>query len=789
MRRTFFLSALMLTAALLALFIGCSRRQAVTDDTIVATWGDTAMTVKQFKDWMLIRHRDESTAEKQPLKERLNIITEYVVRDAKLLEGRRLGFAEREDIQKEYRSAVERRAGDLLYNERVRDRCFAEKQILDWYEHDQEEVRCRHILIAMDTTVRGRDTLTYWNRINEASQAAKSGNDFTRLVDTYSEDKSLQPAAKGDLGFFRWGRMVDEFQETAWKLKPGEISSPVRTRYGYHIIQMIERRPTNWDYRTSHILVKVNRRDAPAETTIAFERAKSILAEAKKSGADFVQLARKYSEDERTWVNGDVGWVAKGTMPTEYWEAGHKMKVGEFTGPVRTYKGYHIIRLDEKRDKKRSLDDSEVREEVLSNLSRVYRDTLKIVADAYLDSVRRVFGQEYDRPVVQLILRKLSDKSTPTNVNLFSSFTPQEREMLVVRDRLGGVKLQQLVDMYGDHRFPPNFRNDESWVREMTDPIATPRYLNELAKSEGYYDRTEVIQDGKRALDNAILPEIEREMVFNKAAPTEAELKQYYEANRAKYGQAASASIYEVMVDDKQLANDLLGRIKKGEEISSLARRYTMRENAKGKGGRLGPFGKDDYGPVSRKALEMKVGEIAGPIQNDKFFSVVKLIELTPEKIQSFDEVRRQIEPDVRFNQQAKIKEDWEAEIRRAYNITFHEDVLRAVWPEIEQLPETTAKERRDWKEQRRQAGLRKQSEDQIKLKLRPGSEQEFTTKEGKKVQVKIGEPRYLDKEGKEIDPKKSTVKLTPKGQLEVKPGTKNDSKDAPVIKLQPKGE
>ncbi|MBM3326310.1 MAG: hypothetical protein FJY65_04935 [Calditrichaeota bacterium] len=764
---------------------GCARRSTPSDSEIIATWGDTAMTVAQFKDWMYVRHRNESSARKEPYKERYNIIYEYILRDCKLLEGKRLGFAEREDIRKEYESAVERRATDLLYNDEIRDRLFTEQMLQNWLEHDMEEVRCRHLLIEIPAGTALRDTMQYWEKINEIYQKAKGGENFTSLVSRYSQDKSIDAKAQGDLGFFRWGRMVDEFQEAAWKLKPGEISPPVRTRYGYHLIQMIERRPTNVEYNTWCALVKVNRKDTPAETTIAYERAKSILAEAKKPGADLTQIARKYSEDENTWVNGEVGWVSKGSMPSEYWEACYRIKEGEFAGPVRTYRGYYVIKYLEKRTNERSLKDKNVREDVMSAMSHIYRDTLKVIADRYMDEVKRAAGMRYDMNVVNLILHKLSDKSAPTNVNLFSSFTPEERELLVVHDKHNGVKLQQLVDMFGDHRFPPNFRNEPEFIYELVNPLVTPKYLAEYAKAKGYYERPEVLEDGRRSLDNAILPEIEKEMVYNKAVPTEADMKKYFETNKSKYTQAATASVIEVRVEDKQLADDLLGRIKKGEDISNLARRYTTRENAKGKGGRIGPFKRDDYGPVSRRAFEMKVGDVAGPIQDNKSLSIVKLVELTPEKVQAYDEVRSQIESDVRFDMQTKIKNAWEEEIKKAYHLTINEKMLREVWPLLEDMPEGTNKERREWKEQRRQAALRKASEDQIKLKLKPGSEQEYTTKDGKRVQVKIGEPRYVDKEGKEIDPGKSKVKLTPKGRLEV--NQPDASSEKPVIKLKPK--
>jgi hypothetical protein len=410
---------------------------------------------------------------------------------------------------------------------------------------------------------------------------------------------------------------------------------------------------------------------------------------------------------------------------------------------------------------------------------------MRTVAEEYLDSIKQVFGYEIDKDAAALILRKLSDKSAPTNMNLFSSFTPEEREMLIIHDKLGGVKIQQLVETFGDHRFPPQFRNEISFIEELVSQIITPKYLGQFARKEGYFDRPEVIVEGKRSLDNAILPAIEKEMVYDKGNPTEAEMKSYYDKNLAKFTRAETRTGFEIMVDDKQLANDLLGRIKKGEDISSLARRYTMRAKVKGLGGRLGPFSKDEFGNVSRKAFEMKVGELAGPFEADpKTWSIFKLTEIQPAQTQGFAEVQKQIESDVRFQTQKEIREKWMTELIKAYDLKINDAMVKAVWPIVEPLPQAVAAERKKMKDQREEAAKRRSAEDRIKLQLKPNSEQEFTTKEGKKVQVKIGEPRYMDKSGKPIDPSKSSVKLTPQGKFE----SKDDAKGSkPTIRLQPK--
>ena len=768
--------------------MGCSQ-ESVRDDDIVASWDDTVVTVAQFKDKMIMRYRNEATAEKKTLEERLDLAYEYINRELKLAEAIRLDYGKREDVQKAYKDAVESKAVDLLYNKMVRDSFFPEEMVREFYEHDKYEVRVRHILITMGPEVTADDTLPYWERMNDIYSKAKAGKNFIRLVDQYSEDESIDRKFHGDLGFFKWGKMVDEFQEAAWKLEPGKISPIVRTRYGYHIIQMIERRPTGLQVRTSHILMKVTRRASPAETTIAWDRAKMILEEAKKKGANFAQLARRYSEDDKTWVNGDVGWIPRGSMPSEYWDVALEMEVGQVDGPVRTYKGYHIIKVTDTRVNTPPLTDPETRDRVLSRLSRVYRDTIEVVAQQFIDSVKTAFSMEYNEEAVEMLLAKLGDKSIPTNMNSFAALTAEDREILILTDNQGGMKIDELVQQYGDHRFPPNFRNEKAFIEELVTPLILPRYLSVLAKEQGFFDNQETLKDGKRAANNMMLPEIERQMVFSKATPTEEEIAKYYEDNIEKYTEAAKATVYEIMVDDEQLANDLYSRIQKGERITTLALKYTLRTKAKRKKGKLGPFTKDKYGPVSRKAFELEEGELAGPIKADGIYSIIELIEKKPEVVKTLDDARRQIESDVRFRRQKDMKEAWVNELQSSFNLVVNEDVIKNVWALIDPLPEPMVEERKKWREDRRleaeKAKLRA-AENQIKLKLQPNTEQKFV-RDGKEITVKIGEPRYKDKDGKEIDPKKSPIKLTPKGRIEAKPKRGEGAQSTPSIKLKPK--
>jgi len=169
----------------------------------------------------------------------------------------------------------------------------------------------------------------------------KAGGDFADFAKRYSSDGSA--ANGGDLGFARRGSFVKEYEEVAFTLQENEISKPVRTQFGYHIIQLLERRGDA--VRTRHILFPIEVSQANDDSAIA--QLNRIRSEAL-AGKNFGALARRYSEDPDTKdVGGDLGRVAIDQLDPAYEEFVKSAKVGDISEPrkiaVGNKHGYHII--------------------------------------------------------------------------------------------------------------------------------------------------------------------------------------------------------------------------------------------------------------------------------------------------------------------------------------------------------------------------------------------------------------------------------------------------------------
>lgn len=226
------------------------------------------------------------------------------------------------ELRREYRSSIEKELVIQRYVEQeVRSKIeVSEKEIDDYFEEQKEEFRAKHILLKTE-----EDANTVLNEI-------KGGRDFEELA----KEKSQGPSAVkgGDLGYFRKGDMLPEFEEKVFQMDKGEISGPVKTQLGYHIIKLEDRRSIEpgEGINAFHIATKTP------------EEAKELLERLKK-GEDFETLAKEKSIAPSSKDGGDLGFFKRGHMLPEFEDVAFNLKIGELSDVVKTDYGYHIIKV------------------------------------------------------------------------------------------------------------------------------------------------------------------------------------------------------------------------------------------------------------------------------------------------------------------------------------------------------------------------------------------------------------------------------------------------------------
>jgi peptidyl-prolyl cis-trans isomerase SurA len=206
-----------------------------------------------------------------------------------------------------------------------------------------ETLKLAHILIAFEPDS-GQVRLARLRADSLRTRVVK-GEPFELVAQRESDDPSARVG--GDLGTFSHGDMVPEFESVAFSLKPMEISNPIRTRFGYHIIQVLEHfaetDSTPERVHARHIMVQI--KPSPADEERARKKAMAVR-DSILGGADFAAMARRYSADTATKDSGGVlGDIPVPSLPQNMQEALAGLRVGEVSVPFKREAGFHLFKL------------------------------------------------------------------------------------------------------------------------------------------------------------------------------------------------------------------------------------------------------------------------------------------------------------------------------------------------------------------------------------------------------------------------------------------------------------
>jgi peptidyl-prolyl cis-trans isomerase SurA len=227
------------------------------------------------------------------------------------------------------------------------------------YERKGQDIRASHILVRVDNNALPADTLAAYNKAMQIRKRLLKGENFGKLAAENSDDQSakdryqegrLMRGNKGDLGYFTVFDMVYPFESGAYKTKISEVSMPVRSEFGYHLIKVTDRKPAMGKAQIAHILFlfpkNATASDSAAVKTKAAEAYQKLLA-----GGDFAEVAKEFSEDKGTSDKGGVlPWFGVNRMVPEFIANISKLKEpGDYSAPFQTSFGWHIIKFIEQK--------------------------------------------------------------------------------------------------------------------------------------------------------------------------------------------------------------------------------------------------------------------------------------------------------------------------------------------------------------------------------------------------------------------------------------------------------
>ncbi|WP_321438776.1 peptidylprolyl isomerase [uncultured Bacteroides sp.] len=525
----------------------------------------------------------------------------------------------------------------------------------EMYNRLKENVEASHILVRCKPDATPEDSLNAYHKAERARQRILKGEEFEKVAREVSEDPSVKQNG-GNLGYFTALQMVAPFEDVVFSLKKGEVSKPVRTDFGYHVIKLTNRRPDMGKVLVAHIL-----KFLPQDVTREQENKAKIqidsIYDALQKGADFATVAKKCSEDQGTASRGgELPWIGFRQTVKEFEDVAFSLNKGEISKPFRSPSGLHIVKLI---DRKPIESFEEKRDEVIRRLERQGRGEKGV--DALVEKLKKEYNFSFNEKGVNEV------KSLMRNIQAGKDSLTSAQAKSLSGDlfTLGGTNypIKGFIDWAKSH--PGN-------VQKQLNGYAHSSILsyedNQLEQK--YPEFGHLMQEYR---DGILLFDISNRMVWDKASKDEKGLATFFEENKANY-KWDSSRFKGIIVHckDKKTAKAVSKLTKKNpeEEWVSVIRKSLNNDSTTVVKVEKGLFVKGDNKYVDE--LKFKSGK-ADPVKDYPVTIVIgKLLKNGPE---SYKDVRGPVTADY----QNYLEADWIKELRDKYKVEINQQILKTV--------------------------------------------------------------------------------------------------------------
>lgn len=442
------------------------------------------------------------------------------------------------------------------------DNVLVESLAAEAYQRMQQEVNASHILVPVVEDATPADTLKAYQTALDLRKQAQSGADFAKLASDNSQDATTAPNG-GNLGYFTAFSVVYPLETAAYTTPVGTVSMPVRTRFGYHLVRVNDRRPSRGIIRVAHILVRISPGADDAGQKAAQQRIDAAYARLQK-GESFETVCRDVSDDATSRGNGGLlPGFETGRQVAPFEEASFALaKPGDLSKPVRTNYGWHIIKLVERKGiasfadlapalRQRVTTDTRadvLRQSTVQRLMKEYaiRENKAVVdnaiakADSSLLRGRWRFKEPLDPVLQNKPILTIADQ--PFTVNEFFDYVQQRQQP----QRNPTMAMSGTPDATGPVTGSPAVAMRRLFDRYIGDRLIATEEQNLEKKSPEFRALLSEIRDG------VLLSQMMERNVWERSMSDSTGQLQHFEQNRAKYNfpERAQATIIVAPTDE-----------------------------------------------------------------------------------------------------------------------------------------------------------------------------------------------------------------------------------------------
>ncbi|MBI9033865.1 MAG: peptidylprolyl isomerase [Bacteroidales bacterium] len=629
------------------------------------TVADDAVSSEEFMTVYKKNNLENQVIDKKSMKEYLEL---YINFKLKVKEAEELGMDTVSAFQEELAGYRKQLAQPYLV-----DNDLNETLLKEAYDRMKSDIRASHILLRVAPDATPEDTLRIYNKAVEILEKAKNGENFADLAVKYSEDPSardmenqgrIRPGNKGDLGYFSVFNMVYPFESQIYNTEVNQVSGPVRTQFGYHIVYVKEKHEALGRVKIAHIMALMPKNANHDDSLNSLKKINDVYAKLQ-AGEKFEDLAKKYSDDKNTAARGgELQWFGVNTILPQFVQAIRKIeKVGDVSIPVETLYGYHIIKVLEK-EEIGSFEDN--KEEIKKKITK--SDRAGLSRKSLLKRIKRDYNFKID-PETRKAFYTVVDQT------IFSSkWEAVKAEALTAEMATIGDKVYTQAD-FADYLVETQKRirpvEIEGYVDGKYYEFADKICLDyENSKLEGKYPEFRLLMQEYR--DGILLFELTDQKVWSMAIKDTLGLEAFHNAHKDNYvwDKRVDATVYKV--SDAEYVDQVRDLAAQGLAFDSI-QKLVNNDTLKVVRAQKGIFEKGDNLIVDEFKWKKGLSKKTKMIDDKNTFVVIHdVLKAQPKQL---NEARGLITADY----QNHLEKLWIDQLRAKYPVVVNEDVFKSI--------------------------------------------------------------------------------------------------------------
>jgi peptidyl-prolyl cis-trans isomerase SurA len=515
-----------------------SQKKMPADDIILFTAGDKEVSVGEFR---YVYEKNSLQNDSLYLKPDLDTYLKlYIHFKLKVNEAKAMGLDTAAAFIQEFETYKKQLARPYLTETKVTDALVKEA-----YERMLVQVDASHILIKVNDSA---DTLDAYHTIRDLKRRAIQGENFEALARQYSHDPSAIQNG-GRLGYFSVFQMVYPFESVAYQTNVNHISEIVKTRFGYHILKVHDKRPNPGQVQVAHIYLR--QANDPAAGMDIEKKARQIH-EKLVSGESWDVLCQQFSEDQRTKSQGGVlPFFSTGEMPQAFEiEAMQLQKPGEISQPFTTQYGWHILKLVSKKP----IDSFDKLKETI--VQQVSRDTRAQQGKKQsIDNLKNKYGFSVDEGLKKNF-RNMADSTLTEGKWQWIAGTTDQPSVLFMQIGEQTYSALEFAGFIEKNQRKRAGISPEQYFDNLYDRYEEEKILayEEKMLELNHKDYKHLIQEYKNGL---LLFDIMEKMVWGKSMTDTSGLKKYYDDHKNNYMWNTRASARMFNSAEKEVIDEI----------------------------------------------------------------------------------------------------------------------------------------------------------------------------------------------------------------------------------------